>query len=146
MTMESAGRRDLLPPDIVERLLGAARSVRERAYAPYSRFQVGAAVLAGGEVFVGCNVENASFGLTICAERVAVFAAVAAGYRRIDVVAVAGDPANPTAPCGACRQVLHEFGPEMAVILHSGGGPIVLSLASLLPQAFGPEDLSPAEA
>ncbi len=133
-------------PHVIERLLKAAMTARASAYAPYSRFQVGAAVLAGGEVFAGCNVENASFGLTICAERVAVFAAVAAGPRRIEAVAVAGDPARPTAPCGACRQVLHEFGPEMAVILHSGGKPIVQSLASLLPQAFGPDDLSPAEA
>lgn len=124
-----------------ERLLAAARAARDRAYAPYSRFPVGAAVLAGGSVFSGCNVENASFGLTICAERVAVFAAVAAGHRRVEAVAVAGDPAGATAPCGACRQVLHEFGPDMTVILNRAGQPVTLPLSSLLPLAFGPNDV-----
>jgi cytidine deaminase len=125
-----------------ERVMAAALTARDRAYAPYSRFPVGAAVLAGGEVFAGCNVENASFGLTICAERVAVFSAVAAGHRRIEAVAVAGGPSGPTAPCGACRQVLHEFGPNMTVILNQGDQPVTMPLTSLLPLAFGPDDVA----
>jgi cytidine deaminase len=132
--------KDLISSQSAERLLAVALAAREGAYAPYSRFPVGAAVLAGGEEFAGCNVENASYGLTVCAERVAVFAAVAAGHRRIEAVAVAGDPAGATAPCGACRQVLHEFGPDMTVILSRDGQPVMLPLASLLPLAFGPND------
>jgi len=128
--------------DAVQRLIEAALRARESAYAPYSRFRVGAAVLAEEQIFTGCNVENASFGLTICAERAAVFAAVTAGARRLEAVAVAGDAGTPTAPCGACRQVLFEFGPEMTVILHGGQGTIIHSLAALLPRAFGPEDLA----
>ncbi len=126
----------------VRRLLETAERARDRAYAPYSRFRVGAAVLAGGEVFAGCNVENASYGLTVCAERVAVFSAVAAGQRRIDAVAVSTEAATPTAPCGACRQVLHEFGAAMTVIMSAGGGTLVRRLSDLLPLAFGPDDLA----
>jgi cytidine deaminase len=93
-----------------ERLLESARAVRERAYAPYSRFPVGAAVADElGRVFAGCNVENRSYGLTICAERVAVAAAVAAGARRIVGVAVVSDTSPPAAPCGLCRETLAEF-------------------------------------
>lgn len=128
----------------VDRLVAAALQARDRAYAPYSRFPVGAAVLAGDDVFGGCNVENASFGLTICAERSAVFAAVAAGHRRIGAVAVAGGGDVPAAPCGACRQVLYEFGPEMTVILHGPDGAILHPLAGLLPLAFGPADVTAA--
>jgi cytidine deaminase len=140
-TPNAAGQDENQIFPFIERLMSAAAAAREHAYAPYSRFQVGAAVLANGEIYTGCNVENASFGLAICAERTAVFAAIAAGRRRIDAVAIAGDPNSPTAPCGACRQVLHEFGPEMTVILHSNGEPIVQPLTSLLPLAFGPDDL-----
>lgn len=129
-------------PDAIQRLVDAALRAREHAYAPYSRFRVGAAVLAGEQVFTGCNVENASFGLTICAERAAVSAAIAAGARRLEAVAVAGDAATPTAPCGACRQVLFEFGPTMTIILHGEHETIVQPLADLLPRAFGPEDLA----
>jgi cytidine deaminase len=127
---------------LIESLVTAASEARGRAYAPYSRFPVGAAVLAGGEVYTGCNVENASYGLTICAERSAVFAAVAAGRRRIDAVAVVGDAPVPVAPCGACRQVLHEFGPEMLVIMAGRGETVTRPLRELLPLAFGPEDLT----
>ena len=126
----------------IHRLVEAAERARDRAYAPYSRFRVGAAVLAGGEVFAGCNVENASYGLTVCAERVAVFSAVAAGQRRIDAVAVVTDAATPTAPCGACRQVLYEFGPTMTVIMSARGEMLVRPLSELLPLAFGPDDLA----
>jgi cytidine deaminase len=124
------------------RLIEAAQAARAHAYAPYSRYRVGAAVLAGGRVYAGCNVENASYGLTICAERAAVFASVAAGQARIDAVAVIGDGEPPTTPCGACRQVLHEFGPEIDVIMLAGDAVVARPLAELLPLAFGPEDLA----
>jgi cytidine deaminase len=123
-------------------LIDAARAARDHAYAPYSGFRVGAAVLADGRIVPGCNVENASYGLTVCAERAAVFAAVGAGVRRIDAVAVVTDADQPVAPCGACRQVLHEFGPGMAVIL-AGREIRRFTLADLLPDAFGPGDITP---
>jgi cytidine deaminase len=125
------------------RLTAAARRAATAAYAPYSRFSVGAAVLmADGRVFTGCNVENASFGLTNCAERTAVFAAVAAGSRRLRAVAVFTPTPSPTLPCGACRQVLHEFGPEAQVLsICAGAGHVETTLAALLPHAFGPADL-----
>jgi cytidine deaminase len=119
-------------------LVAAARAARRRAYAPYSRFQVGAAVLAGGQVHQGCNVENASYGLTVCAERNAVGAAVLAGARRIDAVAVASGTTPPTPPCGACLQVLAELGgPETPVLLAGPRGAAVrTTLGELLPRAF----------
>lgn len=121
----------------------AAREATANAYCPYSGFPVGAAVLTNdGRVFVGCNVENASYGLTICAERAAVFAMVAAGARRVVAVAIHTPTPTPTAPCGACRQVLREFGVDVA-IRSTCDGPAVLetTLAALLPEAFGPADL-----
>ena len=97
-------------------LLEAARIARDRAYTPYSRFAVGAALLAkSGRVFTGCNVENISFGLTICAERNAVFAAVAAGEREFEKIAIMADSKTPVTPCGACRQVLAEFSTEIQI-------------------------------
>jgi cytidine deaminase len=124
------------------RLIAAARGAREQAYAPYSRFQVGAAVLAGGRVYRGANVENASYGLTICAERAAVFAAVNGGQRRIDAVAVYTDTPSPTPPCGACRQVLNELGPHATVLAATAGGAVsVRHLSDLLPDSFGPQQL-----
>lgn len=127
-----------MTPATVEALVAAAVAVRAHAYAPASHFRVGAAVLAAdGRVFVGCNVENASYGLTICAERAAVCAAVAAGVRRIDAVAVATDLPEPARPCGACRQVLVEFGADMAVVLAGRDGVRrMLRLDGLLPQPF----------
>ncbi|HTX57905.1 MAG TPA: cytidine deaminase [Candidatus Acidoferrales bacterium] len=122
-----------------EALLAAARDMRERAYAPYSNFTVGAALDTGdGNVFLGANVENASFGLTICAERSAVGAAVAAGHRSFQAIAVAGPPDVLTSPCGACRQVLAEFSPSMAVIYTTPDGPVATTVAELLPHSFGP--------
>jgi cytidine deaminase len=121
----------------VDRLIEAARRAQAHAYAPYSRFPVGAAVLGSdGRVFEGCNVENSSFGLTVCAERNAVAAAVVAGARPAAVAVVANG--KPVAPCGACRQVLAEFDAEMPVVLASaaGDGREVTSLDALLPGAF----------
>ena len=119
-------------------LVAIAREAAASAYAPYSRFQVGAAVrtLAGG-VFRGCNVENASYGLTVCAERSAVFAAVAAEGpgMRVDAVAVFAD-ARSVPPCGACRQVIAEFGPEARVIFRSAGELVVARADELLPGRF----------
>lgn len=126
-----------------EALIKAAAGARAHAYAPYSNFQVGAAVLAeDGQIYAGCNVENASYGLTICAERAAIFAAAGAGQRRLTAVAIVTDTATPTAPCGACRQVMREFGPDVLVVSATlGGRRIARHLSDLLPESFGPEDL-----
>jgi cytidine deaminase len=128
----------------LKRLADAARAASQHAYCPYSNFRVGAAVLTeGGEVYSGCNVENASYGLTICAERNAVFQAAAGGHRSIVAVAVYTPTASPTAPCGACRQVINEFGPDADVVcICDGPGTIRARLSELLPQAFGPQNLS----
>lgn len=122
----------------VNALVQQALDVRQHAYAPASRFHVGAAVLArDGRTFIGCNVENASYGLTICAERAAVCAAVAAGARELVAVAVATDLAVPARPCGACRQVLAEFGLGMHVVLVGRGGVRTdTTLSALLPDPF----------
>jgi len=119
-------------------LAEAARSARRSAHAPYSRFKVGAAVLADGAIHAGCNVENASYGLTTCAERNAVAAAVLAGARSIDAVVVASGTSPATPPCGACLQVLAEFGTASLPVLLVGasGAPLETSLGALLPQAF----------
>ncbi len=121
----------------IERLVAAARAARRRAYAPYSRFLVGAAVLADGRIYRGVNVENASYPLSVCAERNAVAAAVLAGRRRIQAVAVVAGEDEPTPPCGGCRQVLHEFGPDALVVSETlGGRRASWNLAELLPAAF----------
>ncbi len=122
-------------------LIRMAAEARERAYAPYSGFAVGAALLTrSGRVFVGCNVENASYGLTICAERVAVFRAVCAGEREFEAIAVV--TANAVSPCGACRQVLREFSADMRVIIaDTSGHQRESTLDQLLPDGFAPRDL-----
>ena len=118
-----------------DELIEAAWKVREMAYAPYSNFHVGAALLAGdGRIFPGCNVENISYGLTNCAERVAMGAAIAAGARSFEKVVVVADTAQPISPCGACRQVLAEFGVK-TVILANRTERVEFSLEELLPRA-----------
>jgi cytidine deaminase len=127
----------------LRRLERAARAAAGRAYAPYSRFPVGAAVLgATGKLYSGCNVENASYGLCNCAERTAIFSAITAGERSIRAVAVYTPTPLPTAPCGACRQVIHEFGPDALVLCACDSkSRIDTRLSALLPAAFGPGDL-----
>lgn len=127
----------LVPSQSELTLLAFAREAQEKAYAPYSEFHVGAAVYANGEVFQGVNIENASFGATICAERSAVSAAVTAGCTDITGIAIVGDSAAPTAPCGLCLQVLAEFNPEMVVVLGGSGDEVrVCRLNDLLPEPF----------
>lgn len=123
-------------------LAAAAREVQSRAYAPYSKFPVGAAVLGeSGRIYTGCNVENASYGLTVCAERNAIGAAVAAGETRIAAVAISV-PKKPCPPCGVCRQVLAEFGdPDVPVALIGGRRRAIHLLGNLLPYAFDPSYL-----
>ncbi|MCH9016085.1 MAG: cytidine deaminase [Gemmatimonadetes bacterium] len=125
-----------------DRLIAAATEAQRNAYAPYSKYPVGAAVeTSDGRVFAGCNVENASLGLTICAERVAVGAAVSAGARDIKSVVVVTNSVPPAAPCGACRQVLAEFGSEIAILAVGPGGSRKWKISELLPDSFGPRDL-----
>jgi len=134
-----------LADDLIRRLLETARGYAERAYVPYSAFPVGAAVLTGdGSIVGGVNIENASYGLTVCGERVAIFTAAAAGHRVVRAVAVSAPRAAGATPCGACRQVMNEFKPadgELIVVLDGEQGPIQMPLRTLLPEAFGPRDL-----
>lgn len=124
----------------IDQLIDAAETVWSKAYAPYSQFQVGAAVLTKqGNIFSGCNVENVSYGLTICAERNAIAAAVAVeGGANIEItaIAIANNRSFPCSPCGACRQVIHEFGKEAIIIFRDQTGWQVVSIDRLLPQGF----------
>jgi cytidine deaminase len=141
---EPSARAEGLEVDL-DALVAEARLAKERAYAPYSRFQVGAAVATDRGVFSGANVENASYGVTICAERVAAASAVAAGARRIEAVAITSSAAGPTSPCGACRQFLFEFGPDMTVVSEGpSGGRKQWRLSELLVDGFGPSSLESA--
>lgn len=139
---------DIHPLDeaIIASLVDTARAMRERAYAPYSKFTVGAALLCeDGTIVPGCNVENVSYGLTNCAERVAIGAAIAQGRRAFRAIAVAGPTAHPLTPCGACRQVLAEFGPDLVVIcVAPDGSRLTLTTRELLPHAFTQSDLDAA--
>jgi len=132
-----------LSPILRAGLESAARAAAAHAYAPYSKFRVGAAVLMGsGKIYRGANVENASYSLCYCAERTALVTAVAAGENKLQAVAVYTPTARPTSPCGACRQMLSEFGPDALVIsVCDGSRRVELSLAELLPESFGPKDL-----
>ncbi|MEG2604333.1 MAG: cytidine deaminase [Clostridia bacterium] len=125
-----------------EELLALARLATEKSYCPYSRYRVGAALLsADGRIFQGCNVENASYGLSNCAERTALFKAVSEGAREFTAIAIASNGAPPY-PCGACRQALNEFAPDLRVLVTWGENEVVeTTLRALLPHSFGPKDL-----
>jgi cytidine deaminase len=128
-----------VPPKQRERLLRAARRVMKQAHAPYSNFRVGAAILTSqGEIFSGCNVENASYGMTNCAERTAIFTAVAQSGPKLEIraVAVVNDQGVPCSPCGACRQVIYEFGPEAVIIYQGSQGWKQSHITELLPEGF----------
>ena len=122
----------------ISALIATAWKAREQAYAPYSGFAVGAAVqTASGQIYGGCNIENVSYGLSNCAERTAMFQAIAHGERQLVRVAVCADTPEPVAPCGACRQVMQELGPQMEVILvNQAGAQIVTTVEELLPYSF----------
>lgn len=126
-----------------DELVAAATAVLRHAHSPYSRIRVGAALRArDGRTFTGCNVENASYGLTLCAERAAVVKAVSEGAREFDSIAIATSLAPALMPCGACRQVLFEFAPSLrVVVVGTDGRRVETTLAELLPTAFGPADL-----
>lgn len=113
----------------------AAEAVQQNAYAPYSNFKVGAAILADGRIFSGCNVENASYPVGVCAERSALAAAVAAGAPRIEAVVIVAD--KPITPCGMCRQALAEFNPEVPIVMVSDQMEAQATLGQLLPDPFG---------
>jgi len=120
----------------------SAMDARAKAYAPYSGFSVGAAIRTeSGHVFIGCNVENASYGATICAERAALAAAVAAGERELVALAIASDAHAPIPPCGICRQCLAELGTNLRIRSYAGDAELEYQLSALLPDPFGPEQL-----
>ena len=122
----------------VDKLVAAARAVRERAVADFSGFKVGAALeTTDGQIITGCNIENASYGLTVCAERVAIFKAISEGHRAFTRIVVVADTASPTPPCGACRQILWEFGGDLEVILANlTAVTATLRMTELLPLPF----------
>ena len=145
-TRAKAPKPKAVSAKLLESLVDAARAVRENAYAPYSNYKVGAAIATkSGKVFVGCNVENASYGLTNCAERTAFFRAIADGCQPGDFVALAvvGDTDNPISPCGACRQVMVELGgPELPIYLANLRSTTqATTAAALLPGAFTRADM-----
>jgi cytidine deaminase len=123
--------------DILENLLDRAREASQKAYAPYSGFKVGSAVMTKeGKIFTGCNIENASFSMTLCAERTAIFKAVSEGYQDITAIAIYVDSDLEFPPCGACRQVMAEFNPEMEVVFANRNKKEYSNLGALLPGAF----------
>jgi cytidine deaminase len=128
---------------IVQEMREAAQAAMKNAYCRYSKFRVGAAVLtAEGEIFAGCNVENASYGLTMCAERNAIFQAVAQGGRKVTAIVIVTGTKSASPPCGACRQVINEFGPNAEVFLFGKGkAGTKFKMSRLLPDAFGPRNL-----
>ncbi len=128
-----------VPAGARARLVRAARKAMKNAYAPFSHFKVGAAILTSkGDIFAGCNVENSSYGMTNCAERTAIFSAVAAKGPELEIVAVAvtNAPNVPCSPCGACRQVIYEFGPEAVVFYQGKDGHAESRITELLPEGF----------
>jgi len=140
---KALGAIDLSQEDILrDVLLSAAAKARKRAHAPYSGFKVGAAVLSqDGQIFTGCNIENSSYGMTVCAERVAIWNAVSAGVKKFDAIAIVADTHEPCAPCGACRQVMEEFKIRKIIMGNTKGGHETHTLKELLPGSFGAESL-----
>lgn len=126
-----------------KKLIREAEKARKKAYTSYSKFKVGAAILTSeGRIFSGCNIENASFGLTICAERVAVFKAISEGFKKFEAIAIIADTLRPCYPCGACRQVILEFGEDITLIMANLKGDIKINkIKELLPEAFNKNDL-----
>jgi len=124
--------------ETIDQMFQLTREAKDRAYAPYSKFKVGVALLGkNGKIYTGCNVENASHGLSVCAERAAVFKAVSDGEQAFDTIAILSDTENPITPCGACRQVLAEFNPNLKVVMvTTSGKQKSRSLSELLPDAF----------
>ena len=126
-----------------EKLFKEAEKARKKAYTPYSKFKVGAAVLTtDGKIFTGCNIENASFGLTVCAERVAILKAISEGSYKFEAMAIVGDTERPCSPCGACRQVISEFGEDIKIAMSNLKGDVkIKKISELLPEAFNKNDL-----
>ncbi len=122
----------------MDKLIAEAKMARKKAYSPYSNFKVGAAVLTtDGKIFSGCNIENSSYGLSICAERAAIFNAVSSGYKKFTKIAVVTDSKPPASPCGACRQVIFEFGDDIEVIMANLKGDIkIMKIDELLKDGF----------
>lgn len=133
----------MLDPKLIQELIDRAKAAYDQAYVPYSHYPVGSAVLfSSGKIYSGCNVENASYGLTVCAERNAIFQAIARGERELKGIVIAVPSEVFPSPCGACRQVIREFAVDCPVILMNGQGHLRwTSLKVLLPEAFGPEFL-----
>jgi cytidine deaminase len=132
-------RKKALPAGASARLLRSAKAVMKNAHAPYSKFRVGAAILlSNGKIFSGCNVENASYGMTNCAERTAIFSAVAQCGPKIEIcaVSVVNDQGMPCSPCGACRQVIYEFGPDAMIFFQGAAGRKQAHITKLLPEGF----------
>lgn len=127
----------------IQKMKEIAKAASDNAYCPYSKFRVGAAVLSeNGEIFSGSNIENASLGLTICAERNAIFQAVSKGHRTIRAIAVFTPTSTPTTPCGACRQVIREFGIDVEIYSFANKGNVLkFRLDQLLPHSFAPESI-----
>ncbi len=133
----------VLPAETIGQLIEKAQAVRERAYAPYSHYHVGAALLAeNGDIYTGCNVENAAYPVSICAERAALAKAVSEGCTSFKAVVVVTE--NGGTPCGECRQVLNEFNPDMVVLIADADGKLLMqrTLRELLPEGFGPANLN----
>jgi len=131
--------KKVIPASMQAKLLQSAQRVMKNAHAPYSKFRVGAAILlSNGKIFLGCNVENASYGMTNCAERTAIFSAVAQLGPKIEILAVSvvNDQGVPCSPCGACRQVIYEFGPDATVFFQGADGPKQAHITELLPEGF----------
>ena len=138
---------ETIPEEVITSLSAKAKNAMRYAYAPYSGFKVGAALIgSNGQVYTGCNIENSSFGLTICAERNAVFHAVLDGCTKLKAIVICNSESSSVMPCGACRQVLSEFSDDLQVMaLGKGGEKVSRSLESLLPFPFVKDDLSDKE-